>query len=159
MGEASDIKRMGDSWVIAKEFKFEAAHKLPYHDGKCARLHGHSYRGRVFVAASALVEGGPKTAMVVDFSDIKAVLKPLVDDYLDHRYLNETLGVDHTTAEYLAKWIYDRLAPEISGIVAVEIDETCTSAAFYFGPPQSPGAGGSDGPSLISHEVAVGFFA
>lgn len=150
------LTHFGGQWMIAKEFKFEAAHQLPFHDGKCARLHGHSYTGRVFVAADKLIGGGPKTAMVMDFSDIKAALKPLIDEYLDHHYLNETLGVDHTTAEYLAKWIYDKLYPQIPGIIAVEIDETCTSAAFYIAQTQSVGNGGSDDPDGVSHAAPMG---
>ncbi|NES98612.1 MAG: 6-carboxytetrahydropterin synthase QueD, partial [Desertifilum sp. SIO1I2] len=38
-----------DEWIIYKEFRFEAAHHLPHHDGKCRRLHGHSWVGRVQV--------------------------------------------------------------------------------------------------------------
>jgi 6-pyruvoyltetrahydropterin/6-carboxytetrahydropterin synthase len=45
-----------NQWLLAKEFRFEAAHQLPYHDGKCARLHGHSWHGVVYVAGDTLVE-------------------------------------------------------------------------------------------------------
>lgn len=122
---------MLETWTIAKEFRFEAAHRLPYHDGACSRLHGHSYIGKIFVKSSSLIEDGPKSAMVQDFSDIKAALKPLLDDYLDHHYLNETLETETTTAEFIAKWIYDRLISELPQLVAVRIDETCTSACVY----------------------------
>ncbi len=75
---------MTNQWVIGKEFRFEAAHKLPNHDGKCARLHGHSWRGVVYVASEVLVKSGPKQGMVLDYSEIKGYVKPLLEEYLDH---------------------------------------------------------------------------
>lgn len=118
-------------WQLEKEFTFEAAHRLPYHDGKCARLHGHSYRMKIIIAASMLQESGPKTAMVQDFSEIKAVVKPLIDQYLDHHYLNDTLGTDTTTAEFIARWVYDQVKPALPLLQGVLIYETCTSACLY----------------------------
>ena len=123
---------MTNQWILAKEFRFEAAHKLPNHDGKCARLHGHSWRGVVYVAGNALVENGPQEGMVIDYGTIKSYLQPLVDGYLDHYYLNESTGLQSPTSENIAKWIYDRLqAAGLPGLVAVRIDETCTSVCLY----------------------------
>ncbi|MCP2727975.1 6-carboxytetrahydropterin synthase QueD [Limnofasciculus baicalensis] len=119
-------------WLIAKEFRFEAAHKLPYHDGKCARLHGHSWRGVVYVAGDTLVETGPKQGMVIDYSDIKKYLQPLVENYLDHYDLNETTGLESPTSEQIAAWIYQKLEEAgLKGLMAVRIDETCTSICLY----------------------------
>ena len=55
-------------WIIYKEFTFEAAHQLPHHEGKCRRLHGHSFRGRVYVMSDRLHNSGSETGMVMDFS-------------------------------------------------------------------------------------------
>jgi 6-pyruvoyltetrahydropterin/6-carboxytetrahydropterin synthase len=127
-------------FTITKEFKFEAAHVLVGHDGPCARLHGHSWKGRVVVRGSELHRDGPKAGMLVDYGDLKAVLEPLVDGYLDHRFLNETLATDRPTSEAVATWLYGRLVGQFgpSGklgphalLAAVEIDETCTSCARY----------------------------
>ncbi|NJL83419.1 MAG: 6-carboxytetrahydropterin synthase QueD [Chloroflexaceae bacterium] len=119
-------------WILAKEFRFEAAHQLPNHDGKCARLHGHSWRGIIYVAGDALVENGPKEGMVIDYSDIKNYIKPLLEDYLDHYFLNETTGLAAPTSENLAQWIYEKLeAAGMPGLIAVRIDETCTSLCVY----------------------------
>ncbi|GCA81549.1 6-carboxy-5,6,7,8-tetrahydropterin synthase [Microcystis aeruginosa NIES-2521] len=41
-------------WIIYKEFRFEAAHHLPHYEGKCRRLHGHSWLGRVYVKSNHL---------------------------------------------------------------------------------------------------------
>lgn len=118
-------------YEIEKEFKFEAAHQLAVHDGVCRRLHGHSWKGRVILLAPRLQSEGPKTGMLKDFVDVKAVLQPYVDDYLDHQYLNVTLPV-YPTSENIAKWLYDELKPKLPELLAVEIEETCTSKARYY---------------------------
>lgn len=121
-----------NQWLLAKEFRFEAAHQLPYHDGKCARLHGHSWRGVVYVAGGELVEKGAKQGMLIDYSDIKTYLKPLVENYLDHYHLNESTGLESPTSEQIAAWIYEKLeAAGLPGLLAVRIDETCTSICMY----------------------------
>lgn len=118
-------------FTLTKEFKFEAAHKLPKHDGKCARLHGHSWVGKLVVAGDRLVSEGPKAGMLKDFGDLSAGLKPLVEQCLDHHYLNETTGLENPTSEEVARWVYDRLKPIVPELVAVEIQETCTSSCTY----------------------------
>jgi 6-pyruvoyltetrahydropterin/6-carboxytetrahydropterin synthase len=122
-------------WLLAKEFRFEAAHKLPYHHGKCARLHGHSWRGVVYVSGNTLIEKGEKQGMVMDYADIKEYLKPLLENYLDHYYLNESTGLESPTSEQVAVWIYEKLeAAGLPGLTAVRIDETCTSICLYSKP-------------------------
>jgi 6-pyruvoyltetrahydropterin/6-carboxytetrahydropterin synthase len=118
-------------WSLTKEFKFEYAHKLKHHDGACARLHGHSGVGRVFLRGNRLHEEGPKQGMIIDFADVKNVLNPVVAAFLDHQYLNDSLQMDSPTAENIARWLYDKLKPLIPELVAVEIDETCTSSCRY----------------------------
>ncbi|MBD2148157.1 6-carboxytetrahydropterin synthase QueD [Sphaerospermopsis sp. FACHB-1194] len=121
-----------NQWLIGKEFRFEAAHKLPYHDGKCARLHGHSWRGVVYISANTLVQEGAKQGMVMDYSDLKKYLQPLLDNYLDHYYLNESTGLESPTSEAIAAWIYEKLEEAgLPGLTAVRIDETCTSICLY----------------------------
>ena len=132
--EILEIKRYesnSETWIIGKEFRFEAAHQLPNHDGKCARLHGHSWRGVIYVSGNKLMDSGAKQGMIMDYDDIKKYLKPLLDDYLDHYYLNETTGLANPTSEAIAKWIYEQLENQITGLVAVRIDETCTSQCIY----------------------------
>lgn len=121
-----------DEWLISKEFRFEAAHKLPHHDGKCQRLHGHSWIGRVYVKGNKLHETGTKQGMIIDYGDIKKYLKPLLENFLDHHYLNETTGLLNPTSEAIAKWIFERLEEQgLPGLYSVEIRETCTSSAIY----------------------------
>lgn len=120
-----------ETWTIGKEFRFEASHQLPNHDGKCARLHGHSWRGVIYVSGNKLINSGAKQDMIMDYEDIKKYLKPLLDRYLDHYHLNETTGLANPTSEAIAKWIYEQLEDKIPGLVAVRIDETCTSQCVY----------------------------
>lgn len=119
---------------LSKEFKFEASHQLMHHDGKCARLHGHSWVGRVILRGHDLKRTGPKENMLMDFSDISSVIKELVDTRLDHYHLNDTLDTDMPTSEYVAQYVYFALAPALPMLYAVEIKETCTSSCTYIGP-------------------------
>jgi 6-pyruvoyltetrahydropterin/6-carboxytetrahydropterin synthase len=118
-------------FTLSKQFKFEAAHQLIDHDGKCARLHGHSWVMWVELAGEELHHDGPKRNMLTDFGDIKAAVKPLVDDMLDHHHLNDTLDCDMPTSEYVARWAYEQIAPLLPDLAAIEIEETCTSACRY----------------------------
>jgi 6-pyruvoyltetrahydropterin/6-carboxytetrahydropterin synthase len=88
--------------TIARRYRFEAAHQLPWHMGKCRRLHGHSYMLEVHVTGS-LDERG----VVMDFAEADAVVNEHVLCVLDHAHLNEVL--DNPTAELVAAWIGGRL--------------------------------------------------
>ncbi len=80
---------------VTRSFSFEAAHQLPWHPGKCRRLHGHNYRLEVTVEGPVDENG-----VVVDFDELAAVVgRELIDRY-DHRHLNELL--DNPTAEVIA---------------------------------------------------------
>jgi len=115
---------------IWKEFSFEAAHLLPNvpEGHKCRRLHGHSFRVRVFVDAEVDAELG----WVLDYGDIAKAFRP-VREQLDHYYLNDIEGLENPTSEVLAQWIYHRLKPELPILAAVEVRETCTTGCRYRG--------------------------
>jgi 6-pyruvoyltetrahydropterin/6-carboxytetrahydropterin synthase len=118
---------------LEKTFRFEASHQLPHHDGKCARLHGHSWVGRVIIEAPdwELKRTGSKAGMLVDFGDISKALDPLVENLLDHYHLNESLEIENPTSEEISRWIYNYLYPRIPHLAAIVIEETCTSRAEY----------------------------
>lgn len=120
------------TWTLGKQFTFEAAHRLPEHDGKCQRLHGHSWVGWVEVQSSSLVTEGPKSGMVMDYSDLSAFVAPLVENYLDHHYLNETLNLPAPTSEAVARWVFEYLRPLLGPMLfTVVIEETCTARCRY----------------------------
>lgn len=116
---------------LEKTFTFEAGHSLKYHNGYCKDPHGHSYVMTLHIRANSLISSGPKTNMVIDFHDLAAIVKPLLDNYLEHKWLNDTLHSDSPTAEYIAKWIFDYLEPLIPGLFAVSINETASSKVIY----------------------------
>ena len=70
---------------ITKEFKFEMAHALYGYDGVCANIHGHSYRLWVTVKGEVKNENGhTKDGMLIDFTDLKSIVKPEIVDKYDH---------------------------------------------------------------------------
>jgi 6-pyruvoyltetrahydropterin/6-carboxytetrahydropterin synthase len=109
---------------IRKSFTFEAAHVLPNHPGKCARLHGHSYRLEVALEG-ALQGSGPAAGMVEDFEVVSRVVKAAVIAELDHRSLNEL--IENPTAEHIVAWIWRRLAAELSSLAELALWETPTA--------------------------------
>lgn len=115
---------------IYKEFIFEAAHRLPNvpEGHKCARLHGHSWKGGIYVEG----ELDPHTGWIMDYAEIKSVFDPIYDQ-LDHHYLNDIDGLENPTSEVLAKWIWDRLKPILPELSQVTINETCTTGCIYRG--------------------------
>lgn len=118
-------------FTLTKKIKFEAAHKLPNHDGKCRRLHGHSWECEIIVEGQDLIGIGSKSGMLIDYSDISNIAKPLIENYLDHHYLNETLQLENPTSESVARWIYDYLKPKLPILKSIIIKETCTSECKY----------------------------
>lgn|SRR5690606_256932 len=119
------------TWKLEKEFRFEASHQLPHHEGKCARLHGHSWKAKLICEGLHLHESGSRTGMLIDYGDMKLAMKDLLENHLDHWHLNESTGLESPTSETLAKWIFDRVKPKLPELVAVEIEETCTSRCVY----------------------------
>lgn len=115
---------------IFTELGFESAHRLPNvpEGHKCARLHGHSFRVVVHVEGPV----DPEAGWVMDFADVRAACEPLREE-LDHRYLNDIEGLDNPTSEHVARWIWARLAPNLPGLAAVTVRETCTSGCTYRG--------------------------
>lgn len=116
--------------TLTKTFSFESAHWLPcFPEGhKCRRMHGHSFKVDVIVSG----EVDPDRGYLIDFAQIKDAIRPL-EEQLDHRVLNDIPGLEVPTAENLARWIYDRLLPELPLLTAVCVNETCTSSARYPG--------------------------
>lgn len=119
------------NWVrLAREFTFEAAHRLPNAPPghKCARLHGHSFRVELLCEGKINAHAG----WLLDFAEIKNAFRPLFER-LDHHYLNEIEGLENPTSENLARWIWVRVKPQLPLITQVTVAETCTSRCEYRG--------------------------
>ncbi len=70
---------------ITKEFKFEMAHALKGYDGPCRNIHGHSYELFVTVSGKPIDDvNSPKLGMVMDFGDLKKIVRSVVVDVFDH---------------------------------------------------------------------------
>jgi len=139
---------------VTKEFDFEMAHALWNYDGACKNIHGHSYRLFVTLSGTPIDDSGdPKFGMVLDFKDLKEMVKSPVVDYLDHSLVvyrevdGEVLSsvksmyekvhvVDfQPTCENLVLFIVDRIRDMIGPgleLSSVKLYETATSFAGWY---------------------------
>jgi len=120
---------------IGKMFKFDAAHRLPNHKGLCNNLHGHSYQLLVEVKELiSLNNTDPQWGMVMDYGQLKEIVKPLIIDRMDHAYLNDIFP--NPTAENMVVYIatiIKSLLPIDLKLTKVVLWETNTSYAEWRG--------------------------
>ena len=70
---------------ITKQFSFETGHALYGYDGKCRNVHGHSYKLSVTVIGTPISQNdNVKFGMVIDFGDLKKIVKSEIVDVFDH---------------------------------------------------------------------------
>ncbi len=70
---------------ITKQFSFETGHALYGYDGKCRNVHGHSYKLHVTVIGKPISDSrNVKFGMVIDFGDLKKIVKTKIVDVFDH---------------------------------------------------------------------------
>ena len=115
---------------LTKEYRFEAAHRLPRvpEGHKCSRIHGHSYK--VEIEARGAVD--PVSGWLVDYAvldDAWAVLHAR----FDHRCLNDVPGLENSTSENLAIYIWNQLRPQVPQLSAVAVWETFDGKCTYRG--------------------------
>ncbi len=112
---------------------FDAAHYLREYKGKCARIHGHTWRVVVKIRGTKI----DKTGMLVDFSLVKSKLQEVIN-LLDHILLNEIPDFSQVnpTAENISQYIYHRLEVSLCDyavtIFSVTVWESPDTAATYF---------------------------
>ena len=140
---------------ITKQFSFETGHALYGYDGKCKNVHGHSYKLSVTVIGTPIIDrNNVKYGMVIDFSDLKKIVKEEIVDNFDHATVfNETtphlelakelisrghhvILVDYQpTSENMvvdfAQKIKSRLSENIN-LYSLKLQETATSFAEWF---------------------------
>lgn len=115
-------------YKISKEFPFSAAHSLfglP-DDHPCSRLHGHNYVVTVHLRSQELNRQG----FVRDYNEL-GIVREYIDHTLDHRNLNDILSPLNSSAENLAKWLYDIFKPQLPELYAIEVSETPKTTAIY----------------------------
>jgi len=90
---------------ITKQFNFETGHALFGYDGKCRNVHGHSYKLSVTVIGRPITDASHvKLGMVIDFGDLKKIVKEEIVDKFDHA----TVFNKNTPHVELAKELTDR---------------------------------------------------
>jgi 6-pyruvoyltetrahydropterin/6-carboxytetrahydropterin synthase len=89
---------------------FSAAHRLRGYHGDCERLHGHNYKVEVSIESTDLDE----TGIVIDFRDVKNILKDALDE-MDHQYLNELAAFSdrNPSAENIARHIFTTISDTV----------------------------------------------
>jgi 6-pyruvoyltetrahydropterin/6-carboxytetrahydropterin synthase len=128
---------------VTKEIGFCYGHRLLNYAGKCRNLHGHNGRAVVTLEAPAL----DRLGMVVDFTEIKRILKTWIDDTLDHKMLlhrddpvlpelrrqgEPFVELDaNPTAENIAKLIFNYAIGHGLPVVEVTLWESDNSFATY----------------------------
>ncbi len=112
---------------ITKIFSFDAAHKLPDYDGKCANLHGHRWTVELEIEGSI----DKKTGMVLDFVELKNSIDPIIKK-LDHHYLNDI--IPNPTAENIILWLKAEISCTslYSDLSRIRIYETPDSFAEWY---------------------------
>ncbi len=115
---------------IIKEFEFDAAHYLPEYKGKCEALHGHTYK------LAVKLEGRPNAeSMIMDFVELKSIVKQAVIEKLDHTCLNDI--IPQSSAENIIVWIWEQLEKPLKRdncrLYEIELWETRTSGIVYRG--------------------------
>jgi 6-pyruvoyltetrahydropterin/6-carboxytetrahydropterin synthase len=115
---------------LVKELRFEAAHHLPNvpAEHKCARLHGHSFK--IELAFSGAVD--EQSGWFIDYGEIERLWQPVYDT-LDHHYLNEVPGLENPTSENLARWLWQKIKPDLPSLERVVVFETCDARCEYEG--------------------------
>lgn len=139
---------------ITKEFKFEMAHALKGYDGPCRNIHGHSYELLVTISGHPITdENSPKLGMVMDFGDLKKIVRETIVDVFDHALvLNSTMPKDLTeklsenfeklilldyqpTSELMIADFANRIIKKLPSHVSLKyllLRETVTSFAEWF---------------------------
>jgi 6-pyruvoyltetrahydropterin/6-carboxytetrahydropterin synthase len=109
---------------VTKEFSFEMAHALWNYDGPCRNVHGHSYRLFVTLYGKPLeVWDNPKNGMVIDFSDLKKIVKKEIVDVFDHSVV---------VSRHFDKEKTDLFSSLFGNIVLVDYQPTCENLVADF---------------------------
>ena len=123
---------------VSVEYSFAAGHALRGYKGKCENVHGHNYKVRVTVGGEKLNPIG----LLIDFSDLRAAVKGLVERF-DHHFLNDVEPFTETnpSAENLACYLGIELQRKIKdqglSVSNVTVWETDTTSASYRPPANS----------------------
>tara|TARA_B100001142_G_scaffold329258_1_gene391940 strand:+ start:1168 stop:1617 length:450 start_codon:yes stop_codon:yes gene_type:complete len=143
---------------IRRFVETDTGHRVPNHKSKCRHMHGHRYRFEAEIEGDIVQESGvSEEGMLMDFSDVSAILMTYVHDVVDHAFVVyegdvearkacEVMGENHRTvvvpfiptAENLARWAFEQVEPHIVSVygnrlklIAMHVRETPKSIASW----------------------------
>jgi 6-pyruvoyltetrahydropterin/6-carboxytetrahydropterin synthase len=138
---------------VTKFYDFEMAHALWNYDGLCKNIHGHTYKLYVTVIGEPISDpNNQKFGMVVDFGDLKKIVKTEIVDKLDHSlaiyeksphekllelgdmYQRHFVFDFQPTCENLVIWIAEKISPLLPigvELKKVKLYETASSSAEW----------------------------
>lgn len=102
-------------FYITKYATFDSAHYLNYYRGKCANIHGHTWKVGVTIRVDNDTLEESKSGISVDFGLLKELIKVIILDAFDHRLVNDVISFN-PTAENLAKHFYGLMKPAIKAL-------------------------------------------
>ena len=144
---------------IRRWVETDTGHRVPNHKSKCRHMHGHRYRWEAELEGDVVTLGGvSEEGMLMDFSDVSAILNEYIHDVVDHAFIVyegdkdalvalSHMGDEHRTlivsfiptAENLAKWAFEQVEPHISSsygnflkLHAFHVRETPKSWASWY---------------------------
>ena len=136
-------------YMLRCENHFDSTHFLTDYFGKCENIHGHRWKVVVSIAQNELQTKGSEKAMVMDFGRFKKAVHELCLE-LDHRFLLEEGSLNQatidaltsegfilkffpfrTTAENLARWVFEELEKRELPVYEVQMYETPNNCAIY----------------------------
>lgn len=100
-------------FVVGVKDTFSAAHSIPGHR-KCGKVHGHNFE------VSVEVEGELRNGMVMDFFDLKKMLREILEK-LDHTFINEI--ITNPTSENIALFVFNELRTRGLNVLRVRVAE------------------------------------
>ena len=144
---------------IRRWVETDTGHRVPNHKSKCRHMHGHRYRWEAELEGDVVTLGGvSEEGMLMDFSDVSAILNKYIHDVVDHAFIvyegdQEALaslshmGDEHRTlivpfiptAENLARWAFEQVESRISSsygnslkLHSFHVRETPKSWAYWY---------------------------
>jgi 6-pyruvoyltetrahydropterin/6-carboxytetrahydropterin synthase len=131
---------------VTKQIEFCYGHRLLNYDGKCKNLHGHNGLLEIEIGSDSL-DSLDSLGMVIDFGEIKDIVKGWVDENMDHKMIlnrddpilgmltdiNEPVYVmdENPTAETIARHIHEQARAAGLDILETRLWETPSSFATY----------------------------
>ena len=109
---------------VTKKFHFEMAHALYGYDGLCRNIHGHTYNLEVTILGEIRKDQGhPKDGMVMDFGNLKKLVKSKIVNVFDHALvINSLFSEEHIEA----------LKNATQHLIVVDFQPTSENMVTYF---------------------------